>query len=1295
MAVEKYPLNETASPINYEERMRILENWKRITSYLNYLQSQLKLLAGGQEIDEIIQRIEDTITQAKNDVATAIDTNNQATQVAISANNQATQDAINANNLALQTALNSISTALTGLNDVINQSEAATNAAITAKENAINATNDALNALTQMQSLINNFKHRGEWNATTDYRKNNLVRKDGKAYIALQDNLNKPVTDVVYWELFVDKGVKGDKGEKGEPGTGIKVLGHFDNPSELPSDPTQGDAYTIGADKVLYVFNGTTWQDMGSIKGVEGKSAYEVAAENGFIGTESEWLESLKGERGLTGEKGDPGAPGADGKDADLTPIQAQLDNHESRLTSIENGAVTTKADVAGLNREVAYLKLKQDASERIEGGTVFADDMKGSRFGFELQTLKAGVKEPLTIGQTVLTDKISKVEGGIFKTGSKVVVMDATNTEQVTVTRSEVITTEAPFTVSDAVVTSSSYSTAGGGGRKLLRLDNGWLVSAIIASPQIHFYVSKNNGSTWEILAYIHRSGGSTDAAIDSRGNVVYAIATNASTIVAVSFDATTVTNENLGLKTVNVDVVGQTALENVSLAYDKATDTLHAAWASKNTSIPNSLNIRHASSRDGGASWSEVLQVTSTNISGVDIKSPTIALLPSGNPVITSNYSFATGHTIVANVWNGSSWSTIKPVYNAASYAQKMPTSVTDSRGDIHVAWSGFDATHTTTQYVRYSKSKDGGNTWSAMQKLVDGQNASITTDRAGNIFITYDTGAKTYFVKSTNNGDSWSAPTLISDGSNPSTALNYRNTYNIPETIQMGISNVVFNGNWIAATEMYHLECSPLLNNYNKYAIIAESTMNPDGTFMDALENNEYIQTGSTIINSAYSTGGNGGRKIVRLSNGWIVAAVRNNLNIYMYKSIDDGNTWNPLYTTAAANSLPDLCIAENNEGNILMMLTGNSYVSVFIIDPITGTRLSNVTIEQQTSLGNVSMIFDKDTNTLHAAWASKNATYPNSFNIRYSKSVDGGATWGAREQVTQYNVSNTNSIEPSIVVNANGNPVILVHNSSSSSAISAYRNNGGNSWVSSDVVSYNTYTKSSPSAIFVPESVNGLSNGRIWVVWHGRDATDTAVENIRLSYSDDGGVTWSAMQKLTSGNSINKQTAMISVNKSNEVFVLYRHVSNGNTSLVSSTNGTTWTTTENYMSGFNGSSVNDTSLEFTVPLTATMDGIKVSFYGTWSTIEGVSKITATATYAIPSTDYVGAFVEKAGDVTATAFLNDTLMKSELVGNEYQFVGSLPIEAPATLRLELSRNSNANGTGDKITRILGGRS
>ena len=37
-------------------------------------------------------------------------------------------------------------------------------------------------------------------------------------------------------------------------------------------------------------------------KGDPGASAYEIAIENGFIGTETEWLASLKGEKGDQGE---------------------------------------------------------------------------------------------------------------------------------------------------------------------------------------------------------------------------------------------------------------------------------------------------------------------------------------------------------------------------------------------------------------------------------------------------------------------------------------------------------------------------------------------------------------------------------------------------------------------------------------------------------------------------------------------------------------------------------------------------------------------------------------------------------------------------------------------------------------------------------------------------------------------------------------------------------------------------------------------------------------------------------
>lgn len=55
------------------------------------------------------------------------------------------------------------------------------------------------------------------------------------------------------------------------------------------------------------------------IKGDPGASAYEIAIENGFTGTETEWLASLKGEKGdqgeqgIQGEKGDTGSQGLQG----------------------------------------------------------------------------------------------------------------------------------------------------------------------------------------------------------------------------------------------------------------------------------------------------------------------------------------------------------------------------------------------------------------------------------------------------------------------------------------------------------------------------------------------------------------------------------------------------------------------------------------------------------------------------------------------------------------------------------------------------------------------------------------------------------------------------------------------------------------------------------------------------------------------------------------------------------------------------------------------------------------------
>ena len=96
-----------------------------------------------------------------------------------------------------------------------------------------------------------------------------------------------------------DQGIQGPKGEKGDVGKDLDIINVFESIEQLPTnlnDDNFGDCYIVG--KELYIWSSTGWLNYGELSGPDGKSAYEIAKENGFEGTESEWLESLKGESG-------------------------------------------------------------------------------------------------------------------------------------------------------------------------------------------------------------------------------------------------------------------------------------------------------------------------------------------------------------------------------------------------------------------------------------------------------------------------------------------------------------------------------------------------------------------------------------------------------------------------------------------------------------------------------------------------------------------------------------------------------------------------------------------------------------------------------------------------------------------------------------------------------------------------------------------------------------------------------------------------------------------------------------
>ena len=117
-------------------------------------------------------------------------------------------------------------------------------------------------------------------------------------------------------------GVDGVDGKDGKDGTSVKIVGQVSHEADLEtldvSGLVNGDGYLSQASGELHVFVDGTFVNVGRIQGANGengKSAYEIALETGFVGNKAGFIASLKGEKGDKGEDGINGADGRDGVD--------------------------------------------------------------------------------------------------------------------------------------------------------------------------------------------------------------------------------------------------------------------------------------------------------------------------------------------------------------------------------------------------------------------------------------------------------------------------------------------------------------------------------------------------------------------------------------------------------------------------------------------------------------------------------------------------------------------------------------------------------------------------------------------------------------------------------------------------------------------------------------------------------------------------------------------------------------------------------------------------------------------
>ena len=99
--------------------------------------------------------------------------------------------------------------------------------------------------------------------------------------------------------------VRGPAGKDGKSAYDIAVENGFVGNAEEWLESLKGGDGVIGKDgksayelAVAAGFEGDEEEWLASLKGTDGKTVYEIAVDNGFEGTEEEWLESLKGADG-------------------------------------------------------------------------------------------------------------------------------------------------------------------------------------------------------------------------------------------------------------------------------------------------------------------------------------------------------------------------------------------------------------------------------------------------------------------------------------------------------------------------------------------------------------------------------------------------------------------------------------------------------------------------------------------------------------------------------------------------------------------------------------------------------------------------------------------------------------------------------------------------------------------------------------------------------------------------------------------------------------------------------------
>lgn len=211
---------------------------------------------------------------------------------------------------------------------------------------------------------------------------------DNNAYSMLLDKDN---TCIIPWEVLRNAGTVNVSAFCGDRHTSsiaqFTVVQSGYTEGEMPSEPTP----TV-YEQILKKFEGKQDKLVAGdgikingnvIAAVDAKSAYVIALEHGFIGSEDEWLESLKGAKGEQGEQGIQGVQGEKGQNGkDGTNGTNGIDGVDGK-----DGIGITNAEIN--NSGELILRYSNGTSANL-GKVVGADGKDGADLSNEVEDIKA-----------------------------------------------------------------------------------------------------------------------------------------------------------------------------------------------------------------------------------------------------------------------------------------------------------------------------------------------------------------------------------------------------------------------------------------------------------------------------------------------------------------------------------------------------------------------------------------------------------------------------------------------------------------------------------------------------------------------------------------------------------------------------------------------------------------------------------------------------------------------------------------------------------------------------------------